>query len=148
MKTSGITLNWWKQICFLYCTSTMIKIKAPKDIQKNLHSLWYFLWSSCWTCWVLAPSGRINPSSLCCRLAGELKLTDSRTDVIQESWEITTPSYSSVLAYLCPPSFVQIRIRYTRVYIFICTLLFLHIKYSFDLFSQCSTKTPFVQTSS
>lgn len=40
----------------------------------TLDSLWYFLWSSCWTCWELAPSGRINPSSLCCKLAGELKL--------------------------------------------------------------------------
>lgn len=41
------------------------------------NSLWYFLWSSCWTCWELEPSGRMNPRSLCCRFAGELKLWKS-----------------------------------------------------------------------
>lgn len=65
-----------------------------KNVDTCTHnSQWYFLWSSCWTCWELAPSGRINPSSLCCRLAGELKLIQSGTDV---RWEITL-SYSGVL---------------------------------------------------
>ena len=45
------------------------------------HSLWHFLWSSCWTCWVLPPSGRMKPSRRCCRLAGEPKLRAENRDI-------------------------------------------------------------------
>lgn len=49
------------------------------------NSLWYFLWSSCWTCWELEPSGRMNPRSLCCRFAGELKLWKSTQNLTHYS---------------------------------------------------------------
>lgn len=56
---------------------------------RSHHSLWYCLWRSCCTCWELAPSGRINPSSLCCRLAGEVKLTRRRSETILKYCGVT-----------------------------------------------------------
>lgn len=56
---------------------------------KNNYIPWYFLWSSCWTCWELPPSGRIKPRSLCCRLAGVLKLQFKKTQKMLISLQIS-----------------------------------------------------------
>lgn len=47
---------------------------------------------------MLAPSGRINPSSLCCKLAGELKLRGNIQMFIM--WDIrASSSFSALLFY-------------------------------------------------